>query len=321
MSRIADSLVATWEAQCVAQALARNAAEIAVQNGRLFTLNASCTVTSQKTGGVACGVLRGEYTGDSGTCNPGLVCQRSTNVQKALLIATVLAFGLGAFEFRVGLAIAKCLMMTEAPGASKNQVVAFLNRVGLSADSLVVAGMSASDLPSIVAAATAQLTSHDAELRASDEQCLSLRRRKAELQSQVNRNDGSVTPESVTSAQSQLDGALVQRDLLLSQMATETIAALPQDVRELLGTVVRNSRFGVPAQYCVVDRTDSEWAALKSALAGVASASRRQVSASVQDVSLISAANAMAATVQANQRLAEGLVAMKTAWATAFANE
>ena len=166
----------------------------------------------------------------------------------------------------------------------KNQTVAFLNRVGLAADSFVVCGMSASDLPAVVAAANAQLSLHDAELRSRDEQCLSLRRKRAELQSQVNRNDGTVAIESVATAQSQLEGALAQRDSLLRQMATETIAGLPQDVRELLGAVLRNSMFGVPAQYCVVDRTDSEWAALKSALSGVASASRRQVAASVQDV-------------------------------------
>jgi len=193
---------------------------------------------------------------------------------------------------------------TPQPPPTRSEVTAAAMRAGLHADSLLAAGVSSAAFPSIVSGVREYLVAHPGQMRTLDAQVDTARRPARLSQSETPPPQGTVTVDQATAA----------RDAFYAAIFDAATTSLNQEQKSMLRAQKQNKGKSVPAKYLVVDRSDTEWVALRDALADQRIAARDGRQPAAEVAQRIATADANASVAAAGQRLAGDLAASRTAW-------
>jgi hypothetical protein len=173
-------------------------------------------------------------------------------------------------------------------------------RAGLSPQALAAAGVDDENVAAIMGRFRAYLADHIADLRNADSQCAS-----DVTQTQSARRAGGMGHTQSVEAPSpaQVASALNARRQLLDAALDAAMTGLASEQKARLVSIRTNKHWEVPIEYKVTSRTESEWVALRNALA------RKRQNAEAP----APAADSEAAVIAARAGLSE-LPAIKTAY-------
>ena len=235
----------------------------------------------------------------------------------ALLIAAPLIYASCA---RTNTAIASTAPAAAAfaPPTSTETLNAML-LAGLDASSICAVGVAPQGMAAFAAEFRDDFAQHgveltQAELRLADSQTASdaLRRR---IQS------GKGTAEDMTAyqaAMAQLEAARGARSAALAACRAGAEATLSQDQRAQLGRIRANRQWELPTEFLLVDRTETQWVALRDALANEKIAPRYGDQTAPEHVAVLATACAHADVASARMRLQANLATTQSALTAAF---
>jgi hypothetical protein len=243
---------------------------------------------------------------------------RSPYVLVPLALGTAVVCGL-AFNGSVPLgpsAVAASSLLPEAASelANPTKPRAILAMCGLSPATLAAAGCDTNDASAVVAAARSVAEQYGQAIADAREAVLDARKA---LQSA--RSTG--TTESVTLAQATLTEA---EDSLSSVNLTahETVTApLSSTERAIIATIASNKGRDVPVSYLTVTRTDSEWVALRDALAIRKDFAAKSTTEPDTVTSLIASVESQTEVGQALAAAQNSLAGIEAAWTAALLAE
>ena len=128
---------------------------------------------------------------------------------------------------------------------------------------------------------------------------------------------GQATAQQLTDYQSavtDLTGAKSDRADVLDALFDAGVASLSQAKKDTLATIRGNRGFKVATQFLVVDRSETDWLALKAALAHERIAAELGDSVDSEVATLLSSARADSAVADAKSSLDSSLAALESAW-------
>lgn len=143
-----------------------------------------------------------------------------------------------------------------------------LIRAGLDPKALAAAGVSSQSIGSLLSAATTQINSAPAALSIADTAYASARTQVDHLTSLIQSGHG--TQEDIGSlamANSNLASATSQRQAALDAIFNAATANLTQGQGAALSKIRSNRSWDLPPEFLVVDRDQSQWVAVRDALA------------------------------------------------------
>ena len=143
-----------------------------------------------------------------------------------------------------------------------------LHRAGLDARSLTAAAVSSNSVSSVINAAREELGTVAASLNSADASFVQARQQVETLERRIQGGQGSA--EDVTAlaaARSSQTSAAASRQSALSSLFNAGTAGLSQTQRTVLTNTRANAQWEVPVEYLTVTRTESQWVALREALA------------------------------------------------------
>jgi hypothetical protein len=143
-----------------------------------------------------------------------------------------------------------------------------LIRAGLDPKALAAAGVSSGSIASLVQAANTTAGEQASALAAADATYASNRASGDRLQRLIQSGRGSGEDvQSYQAAVSARDTASTQRDTAIAAVITGATAGLTSGQRATLATIRANRSWNLPLEFLVVNREQSEWVALRDALA------------------------------------------------------
>jgi hypothetical protein len=203
-----------------------------------------------------------------------------------------------------------------------------LARNGVSAEVLVVAGASPSEIGEVVTRAAAFLREHRGSLAAA-EIALSETRRALQLaeaskaaasREEVDASAVAIAQANVESAREAFEDAEEAIQTLRAQHLLHSVGGLAQTKQELVQLVLVHKPKGAPLKYLVKERTDAEWSQLCEALRIVSNSSRGFSEQQVTEAhSTVDAFNAEPEVAAAEARLQANLQLAKQQWGIAEA--
>jgi hypothetical protein len=231
------------------------------------------------------------------------------------LVALALALSLGLFARTAWPDTEDNDGAVEPPPPPANTAIAgMMMRVGLGADSLCGAGVRASDVGSIMAAARTQhdlnpiLDSLDLSFAQAKTDTDRLRR---SVRSGRGRGEDVAT---LAQRKAGLENATAARQACIDGLRSAGLASLDAGARLTVETIYENSSWHFPTQYLVKDRPEAGWVALRDALAAkrISENYDEPFAQSAQD--RLSAVDAEAQIATAKVNLDTYLAAVQTAW-------
>lgn len=188
--------------------------------------------------------------------------------------------------------------------ATPLEIFGAATRAGLTPQALAAAGVDDENVSGIVGRFRSYLADHIADLRTADSQCAA-----DVTQIQVARRAGGMGHASPVEAPSptQAATAINARRALLNAALDAAMTGIGSEQKARLVSIRANKQWEVPIEYKVASRTESEWVALRNALA------RKRQNAEAP----APAADSEAAVMAARSALSE-LSAIKTAYMNAM---
>ena len=197
-----------------------------------------------------------------------------------------------------------------------------LLRSGLGADALAAAGISSGSVTAILQGAADQLNANPTSLTTADTGHAAAQVESDRLRSKI--QSGLASQEEIASYQSQMSSlasAATARQSALDAVFNAASANLTAPQRATL-TQIRANRAadhskGFPIEFQVVGRTESEWIALRDALANEKQAIKYPDTLDEGAQSLLSTARANGSVAAARASLTANLATVTTSWNTA----
>jgi len=154
----------------------------------------------------------------------------------------------------------------DPPPPPANTVFAgVLLRLGLGADTLAAAGINAQQASTLAAAVENNYAA--ATLESRDEAFIAAKRAHDQLRRKV--QSGKGTGQDVTAlrdSEAALSQAGTARESYLASLRTAALATVTTEQATLVNRIRANSKWHLPVQYLVLDRSEADWVALRSAL-------------------------------------------------------
>jgi hypothetical protein len=202
------------------------------------------------------------------------------------------------------------------PPSTPADYPATLIRAGLDPKALAAAGVSSQSVSSVLSAAATQMNSAPNDLSNADTAYASARTQVDQLTAQIQSGHGSQDDiATLSTAQSNLATANSQRQAALDAIFNAGTANLSNAQKTALSTIRANrAAWDLPLEFLVVNREQSEWVAVRDALAN------ERIAVSLPD-SLSQAAQASLATWRADPAVSAAkassdanLSAVTTSW-------
>jgi hypothetical protein len=146
---------------------------------------------------------------------------------------------------------------------------ATLIRAGLDPKALAAAGVSSQTVSSVLAAAATQMSSAPADLSNADASYASARTEVDQLTAKIQSGQGSQDDiATLATAQTNLASATSQRQAALDAIFNAATANISNAQKTALSTIRTNrAAWDLPLEFLVVNREQSEWVAVRDALA------------------------------------------------------
>jgi hypothetical protein len=146
---------------------------------------------------------------------------------------------------------------------------------GLSPKALAAAGLSESQVTALVGRARTHLTEHIQELRDADQALFSAQASHDALQRRIQSGQGNQADlTNFATAASDLASARTARQSVISDLITASVNGLAAEKTSALATLRANASWELPPQYLVVNHSESDWVALRDAVANDAISAR-----------------------------------------------
>lgn len=238
----------------------------------------------------------------------------NTVSRKGGVLSAVLAFVSLVIVGSVGVAFFPRLgMQPVAPEPADLKLV--LYRAGLKPEFLAAAGVSPSQVRTVVANMRTHLSTAMPRIEQADSSYAAAKRQVDQLRRLV--RQGKATSEQVSdlaTAKSALDTATSQRDALIEAAFDAAAESLGTETVALLSIVRANDRkWDLPTPFLTVNRTEAEWLNIRDALANQRISEDLGTEPNPDLQTLLGQANANATVAAATQRL-QNLNEITTAW-------
>jgi hypothetical protein len=147
---------------------------------------------------------------------------------------------------------------------------------GLGAPALTAAGLSGPQITTLVGRARTHLEAHIQELRDAEEQIIAAQTTYDSLRRRIESGFGSQGDvANFVAATAALNEARASRQTVLNALIASSVAGLPFEVAATLATLRTNSGWELPTQYGVVNHGETDWIALRDAIANDTISARR----------------------------------------------
>jgi hypothetical protein len=143
-----------------------------------------------------------------------------------------------------------------------------LIRAGLDPKALAAAGVSSGSISSVLALAATQMNSAPTALSSADDALATARTEVDQLTTKIQSGHG--TQDDITAlatANSSLATATSQRQAALDAIFNAATASLSDGQKSALSTIRGNRSWDLPLEFLTVNREQSEWVAVRDALA------------------------------------------------------
>lgn len=202
------------------------------------------------------------------------------------------------------------------------EAIALPVRLGIDAKAAAIAGVSAVQLQALIQNGIEYAQAEGEAIQSADAAVASARANLDQLERQASSGRLGRDPHAtVEAARTQLRGALANRVSTLDAAFNEIAGDLSPSQVAMLRRIASNRQREVPVEFCVLDRTDAEWASLRAAFE--ARASRRQVALAgitvpeVADDAVLTSAESDPTVVAARSALAN-VPALEQVWGQAI---
>jgi hypothetical protein len=204
-------------------------------------------------------------------------------------------------------------------GPGRSEVMATMAQLGLDPEALAASGVTADQVPQLVADLRTAMAGAETGLIAADGACVKAQQSQSALEEDVRAGRGGAQAlSSLKSARAAAAAAVSARDTLLESEFVAATASLGNAQTTALRAIRRNRLWQLPMEYAAVDRTEAQWVALKDALAGERIAAARGTSPSGAAHDLFTSASNDNAVSTARSRLQASGPAVKNAWIDAL---
>lgn len=185
---------------------------------------------------------------------------------------------------------------------------------GLNAKALAAAGLSESQIASLIGRARTHLGDHIQELRDANDSLASAQASYDALQRRIQSGQGNEADvTNFATAGATLSSARSARQSVVTELINASVAGLPAEKTSALATVRANASWELPPQYLVVQHSQSDWVALRDAIANDTISARRGDDPDPDAHSLLLQAQADPAVAAASASL-QNLSALNLAW-------
>lgn len=205
--------------------------------------------------------------------------------------------------------------------APNSNLVTTLHRVGLDPASLAAAGVTGNAAGGIVSALKSHFVSSPSTLAEADTAYASARVAHDQLDRKV--AAGNVSGQDVVALQqavANLASATTTRTNALNAAFTAATANLSEGQKTTLSTIQANRSWELALPYLAANRTQSEWVALRNALANKKISTKYGEAADPAATQLLQTVDATAAVSNAKANSETYLAAVTTAWNSAVQN-
>ena len=147
---------------------------------------------------------------------------------------------------------------------------------GLGAPALTAAGLSEGQVTALVGRARSHLEGHIQELRDAEQSITSAQTTYDALRRRIESGFGSQGDVSnFVAATAALNEARASRQTIVDGLITASVAGLSSEVTSTLATLRGNKSWELPTQYGVVNHGETDWMALRDAIANDTISARR----------------------------------------------
>ncbi len=230
-------------------------------------------------------------------------------------LLSVLLVSAGAAAFAIGAGEGGGSDPADPPPPPANtESAGVLLRLGLGADALAAAGITAQQVPALVAAVEGGYSAPAMQNR--DDAYISARQTHDRLRRLVQSGKGTEADvRALRAAETALTNATNARQNYLADLRRAALATVSAGQAALVERVQANRTWGLSAQYLVKDRPEAEWVALRAALATKRISEedpQEEFSQSARDDLAVADAVSEVATAKVN--LDSNIAAVQTAW-------
>lgn len=193
----------------------------------------------------------------------------------------------------------------------RTNLLRFLSAAGITAESLTAAGVSNSQVTTVVSQARVYVAQNGAELLQAFDSVGTLA---------SGANSSSARSEPNSSTQAQLANAKAARADAVAAFAAAALQGLSPTVPQTIANIHANRRHPVPVKYLVVNRTPEQWNLLQNALAVAKTAATKGGTVPNDTESFLAQLNEESAVAAAAHALQHNLQDNKSAWTAALNN-
>lgn len=195
-----------------------------------------------------------------------------------------------------------------------------LHRAGLEPESLAAAGVSDNAVSTMVQNVRQYLSENPNALDMADDAFGQARHVVDNLRRQIQSGQASQEElNALAAAQSTLSSAEATRNSAINAIFNAGAGNLTEQQRTSLTTIAMNRHWELPVQFLLVHRPQSEWVALRDALANQRIAAAGSVSPDPAAAALIQQAQSHPAVSSAVASLSSNLAAIEVQWSSAVA--
>ena len=238
----------------------------------------------------------------------------------ALGLAVASALGVVAARPAVPVPKATALSLVPPAGASTEELRWVLNELGLTAENLAAAGVTAHDVSLVVRDAADGLAASREGLRGAQASFAGVRQAKDAMDRAV--QSGQASPKDVAAYPSVLHACETGQARLRAArkgLWTRCTVRLSEQQRGMIEKIEANASWDVSTQYLVVNRTEPQWVQLRDAWAADRFARSQRHETPEAAAAVLSAADGDPAVLVAATNLGN-LAAIKAAWLSATEN-
>ena len=235
---------------------------------------------------------------------------------KALLALFLCVCGAGSYLIAAG---GDTDVEADPPKPASTPMAATMIRVGLDAEVLAAAGVSALDVSTAMAAAISEHDGHQPSLSQADSDYGSCKVSCDALERKVKAGlDSGSDVADYQSGIAELATLKAARQKALDDVFESAIANLSAGQQTTLQTIRANRRWKLPVQYLTVNREEAEWVELRDMLDARRIYEEDEFEDEPQEVTdYLAAVDGHLTIAGAKSSLASGIAAVQTAWNTA----
>lgn len=206
-------------------------------------------------------------------------------------------------------------------GPSNSDLEVALLRAGISAQSLAAVGLSSQSLAGLVDAAQTHFALHATDLSAADAAYAAAKPACDQARRTIESGKGSQEDVATFQAQSAaVTAASTAQTAALDALRDAATASLSSDQRASLQRIHAARTWGLPTEFCVVERSQEAWVELRSALANERFAAKYGEEMLPAAQALLSVERSSSPVAAAKTGIDTNLSALTTVWTSALAD-